>query len=141
MPHRSGEAMIRFLIRAAIFLGTAAIGLLVAAAILPDFRFSASGALLAIAIFALAQSLLSPFILKQARRSAPALLGGIGLVSTFLALLITSFFPGGISVTGNIVVTWILATLIVWIVTALGTWLLPLILIKDRAGRRRAADA
>jgi len=133
--------MIRFLIRAAIFLGTAAVGILLAAAILPDFRVSPSGALLAIAIFAIAQSLLAPFILKQARKSAPALLGGIGLVSTFLALLITSFFPGGISVTGNIIVTWVLATLIVWIVTALGAWLLPLILLKDRAAKRRAADA
>ncbi|OJX70967.1 MAG: hypothetical protein BGO95_11580 [Micrococcales bacterium 73-13] len=133
--------MIRFLIRAAIFLGTAAIGILVAAAILPDFQVSPSGALLAIAIFAIAQSLLAPFILKQARRSAPALLGGIGLVSTFVALLITSFFPGGISVTGNIIVTWILATLIVWIITALGAWLLPLIFLKDRAEKRRAADA
>ena len=133
--------MIRFLIRAAIFLGTAAIGILVAAAILPDFQVSPSGALLAIAIFAIAQSLLAPFILKQARRSAPALLGGIGLVSTFVALLITSFFPGGISVTGNIIVTWILATLIVWIITALGAGLLPLIFLKDRAEKRRAADA
>jgi len=133
--------MIRFLIRAAIFLGTAAVGLLVAAAILPDFRFQPLGALIAIGIFALAQSLLAPFILKQARRSAPALLGGIGLVSTFLALLITSFFPGGINVTGNIIVTWILATLIVWIITALGAWLLPLILLKDRADKRRAATA
>ena len=133
--------MIRFLIRAAIFLGTAAIGILVAAAILPDFQVSPSGALLAIAIFAIAQSLLAPFILKQARRSAPALLGGIGLVSTFVALLIASFFPGGISVTGNIIVTWILATLIVWIITALGAWLLPLIFLKDRAEKRRAADA
>lgn len=133
--------MIRFLIRATIFLGTAAIGILVAAAILPDFRVSPSGALLAIAIFAVAQSLFAPFILKQARRSAPALLGGIGLVSTFLALLVTSFFPGGIAVTGNIIVTWILATLIVWLVTALGTWLLPLILLKDRASKRRSADA
>jgi len=102
---------------------------------------SPSGPRLAIALLDSRPARRAELSLKRARRSAPALLGGIGLVSTFVALLITSFFPGGISVTGNIIVTWILATLIVWIITALGAWLLPLIFLKDRAEKRRAADA
>lgn len=122
--------MVRILIRAAVFLATAALGLLAAALILPDFRLSASGFVVAVAVFALAQSVLAPFILNLARKYAPALLGGIGLVATFVALLIASFFPGGLSITGAS--TWVLATLIVWIVTALGAWLLPLFLLKER---------
>lgn len=116
--------------RAAIFLATAALGLLAAALILPDFQLSLSGLLVAIIVFALAQSVLAPFIFKMARRYAPALVGGIGLVSTFVALLIASLVGGGLAITG--IGTWILGTLIVWIVTALGSWLLPLIALKKR---------
>ncbi len=123
--------MIRFMIRAAIFLATAALGLLAAALILPDFQLSLSGLLVAIIVFALAQSILAPFIFKVARRYAPALVGGIGLVSTFVALLIASLVGDGLAITG--IGTWILGTLIVWLVTALGAWLLPLIAFKKRA--------
>jgi len=126
--------MVRFLIRAAIFLVTAALGLLIAAWILPDFHIEWGGFLVAAAVFAIAQSLLSPFVFNLARKYASAILGGIGLVSTFLALLIASLFPGGIRVEGA--VTWVLATLIVWIVTALGGWVLPLLFLRKRANDR-----
>lgn len=128
--------MIRLLIRAAIFVGTAALGLLVAAAVIPGVGLSVSGFLVAVGVFALAQSILAPFIFNMARKYAPAVLGGIGLVSTFVALLIASWFPGGLTVSG--VATWISATVLVWIVTALGAWLLPLVLLKKRADRRVA---
>ncbi len=129
--------MVRLLIRAAIFLVTAALGLLVAMWLLPDVHLSASGFITAVLVFAIAQSVLSPFIFKMAHRYAPAVIGGIGLVSTFVALLIASLFPGGLTIDGA--VTWVLATLIVWIVTALGAWLLPLIFLKRRAEERRGA--
>ena len=131
--------MVRFLIRAAIYLVTAALGLLAASWILPDFHIEWGGFLVAVAVFAIAQSVLSPFIFNVARKYASAILGGIGLVSTFVALLIASLFPGGIRIDGA--VTWVLATLIVWIVTALGGWVLPLIFLKRRAGDRNAAAA
>lgn len=129
--------MVRFLIRAAIFLVTAALGLLVAAWILPEVVLSPSGFITAVIVFALAQSILAPFILNMARKYAPAMLGGIGLVSTFVALLIASLFPGGLTITG--VPAWVLATLIVWLVTALGGWVLPLLFLRDRAGKRSKA--
>jgi uncharacterized membrane protein YvlD (DUF360 family) len=129
--------MVRFLIRAAIFLVTAALGLLIAAWILPDFHIEWGGFLVAAAVFAIAQSVLSPFIFNLARKYASAILGGIGLVSTFLALLIASLFPGGIRIEGA--VTWVLATLVVWIVTALGGWVLPLLFLRKRANDRVSA--
>ncbi|MCI2956110.1 phage holin family protein [Agromyces atrinae] len=129
--------MVRFLIRAAIFLVTAALGLLVAAWILPEVVLSPSGFITAVIVFAIAQSILAPFILNMARKYAPALLGGIGLVSTFVALLIATFFPGGLTITG--IPAWVLATLIVWLVTALGGWVLPLLFLRDRAGKRSKA--
>ena len=128
--------MLRFLVRLAIYLGTAALALFIASLILPGFRLSVSGFLIAIGVFALAQSILTPFIVNMARKYAPAVLGGIGLVSTFVALLIASFFPGGITLTG--IDTWVLASLSVWLVTALGGWLLPLLLLRGRLADRSA---
>jgi uncharacterized membrane protein YvlD (DUF360 family) len=122
--------MLRFLIRLAIYLGTAALALFITSLILPGFRISASGFLIAIGVFALAQSILTPFIINMARKYAPAVLGGIGLVSTFVALLIASFFPGGLTITG--IDTWVLASLIVWLITALGGWLLPLLFLRGK---------
>jgi len=122
--------MLRFLIRLAIYLGTAALALFITSLILPGFRISASGFLIAIGVFALAQSILTPFIINMARKYAPAVLGGIGLVSTFVALLIASFFPGGLTISG--IDTWVLASLIVWLITALGGWLLPLLLLRGK---------
>lgn len=129
--------MLRLLIRMAIYLVTAALGILIASWLLPDFHVELGGFLVAVVVFAIAQSVLSPFIFNVARKYASAILGGIGLVSTFVALLIATLFPGGIRIEG--VVTWVLATLIVWIVTALGGWVLPLIFLKNRAEERRAA--
>lgn len=120
--------MIRLLVRVATFFVTAAIGLLIAAWLVADFSFQIGGFLLATAIFAIAQSVLTPFAMKMAHRYARGLLGGIGLVSTFLALLIASFVPGGIRITT--LTAWVIGTLVVWIVTALGTWLLPAVLLS-----------
>jgi uncharacterized membrane protein YvlD (DUF360 family) len=129
--------MVRFLIRAAIFLGTAALGLLIAWWLLPGFHIDWTGFLVAMLVFAIAQSLLSPLITKLATRHAPEVLGGVGLVSTFLALLLATVIANGLRIDG--LLTWVLATLIVWLVTAVGTWLLSLAFLKRRVGARRDA--
>ncbi|RVW10041.1 hypothetical protein EGT67_07360 [Prescottella agglutinans] len=121
--------MIRFLIRCAIFLGSAALGILAAVWLIPEVSVSATGFITAVILFAIAQSVLAPFITRLAERNAPAFLGGIGLVSTFVALLIASAF-GGLSISGWR--TWILATIVVWLVTALATVLLPLVVLRNR---------
>lgn len=126
--------MVRFLIRAAIFVVTAALGLLVASWVLPGFHLDWEGLLVAVLVFAVAQSILAPFIFNLARKYASALLGGIGLVSTLVALLVASLLPGGIRVDDAL--TWILAALVVWVVTALGGWLLPLIFLKKKVATR-----
>jgi superfamily IV 4 TMS phage holin len=130
--------MVRFLIRAAIFLGTAALGLLICWWLLPGFDINWAGFVVAMLIFAIAQSILSPLVSKLAALHAPAILGGVGLVSTFLALLLATVIANGLRIDG--LMTWVLATVIVWLVTALGTWLLPLVFLKRRVGERRDAD-
>jgi hypothetical protein len=120
--------MLRFLVRGVVFFATCAIGLLIASVLLEDFRVSTSGFITAVLVFGLAQSILSPFILNFARRYAPALLGGFGLVSTLVALILASTLTDGLTIRGA--TAWVLGTFTVWIVTALGTWLLPLFLFK-----------
>jgi MFS family permease len=122
--------VIVFLIRVAIFLASAAAGLLVASLLLPQMTVTALGFVTAVLIFTVAQAILSPFITKLAVRHAPAFLGGIGLVSTFVALLLSTLFVGGLTING--IQTWILATLVVWLVTAVATWVLPIIFLKKR---------
>jgi len=120
--------MIRFLIRAAIFLGSAALGLWVASLLLADFVLTWQGFVLTVVLFAGVQSILAPFIAKMTARNAPAFLGGVGLLSTFVSLLIASIISNGLAITGW--QTWILATLIVWLVTALATFLLPMLFLR-----------
>lgn len=132
--------MITFLIRAAIFVVSAALGLIAADLILPGFYLHWNdwwGFVLAVVIFAVLQSVLAPWLFKITRRHANALIGGIGLVSTFVALLIAVIVPrAGIGIDGP--VAWIIGTLIVWLVTALATWLLPPLFIKKRVADRRS---
>lgn len=119
--------MIRFLVRAVVFLVSAAVGLLVAAAVVDGVSVGASGLVAAVVVFAVLQSVLAPFFAKVAARNAPALLGGIGLVSTFVALLAATTITDSLSITGG-AVTWLAATVVVWLATALATLALPVLL-------------
>lgn len=124
--------MVRFLVRAAVFLGSATIGLLVASLVIPGVSVSVSGFVTTVVVFALAQSILAPFIAKMASRYASAFLGGIGLVSTLVALLLATVLTHGLSIRG--LGSWVWATVVVWLVTALATLLLPLLLVRRKAG-------
>jgi Mycobacterial 4 TMS phage holin, superfamily IV len=120
--------VIRFLIRTAVSVGAAAVGLIVAAALLDKMALDAVSFVVVVVIFAVVGGLLGPFVVKTAMRNAPAVMGGIGLVTTFVALLITDLISDGLTISG--LTTWILATLIVWLATMLASILLPVILVK-----------
>ncbi|POH67946.1 MULTISPECIES: phage holin family protein [Cryobacterium] len=126
--------MIRILLRALVFLLSAALGLWVASLVLPDLTVTPSGFVTAVVVFAVTQSVLSPFLAKVVARGAPAFLGGIGLLSTFVALWIASLFPGGLTIEGW--QTWILAALVVWLITAVATLLLPLVFLREAMDKR-----
>ncbi|KWX22307.1 membrane protein [Mycolicibacterium wolinskyi] len=123
--------MIRFLLRIAIFLGSSAIGLLVAAWLVPGVRVSALGFIAAVVIFTVAQGILSPFFLKMANRYASAFLGGIALVSTLAALILASVLTTGLSIRG--IGSWVAATVVVWLVTAVATLVLPMLVLKKKS--------
>lgn len=99
----------------------AAIALVVIHFALPGVTLHLAGFFIALGVFTLAHAVLGPFVLSIAQRYAAPLAGGVGLVATLLALWIASLFSGGIEIRG--VDSWLLAPLIVWVITALGGWL------------------
>lgn len=129
--------MVIFLIRLAIFLGSSALGLWVTSLVLDGFDLSVSGLLAAVVVFTVVQSVLAPFIASIAKRYASAFLGGVGLVSTFIALLVATAFTRGLEITGG-AGTWIAAVVLVWLVTAIATWLLPFVFLRRRLQEQQA---
>ena len=126
------------LVRTLIFLGSAAVGLLVAVAVIEGVNVTAQGFALVVIIYAVVQSIISPFLLKVAAKSATAFLGGVGLVATFLALLTATLVGNSLTISGG-ATTWIATTVVVWLVTAVATITLPFLLVK--AGVQSARNA
>lgn len=132
--------MITHLFRTLIYLVSAGLGLIVADLALEGFQIDWSkwwGFVICIVIFAILQTILGPLISKLADRYAPVLLGGIGIFSTLIALVVVVLLPiGGLRVVD--ISGWILGSVIVWLVTALGTILLPMIFLKKEARGTRS---
>jgi putative membrane protein len=127
--------MIRLLIRLVIMLLANAIGLIIAAAILPDMTISGAAFIIAVLIFTAIEVLAEPLLGNIAQRSVPALRGGVALIATFIGLVITAAVSSGLSITG--VSTWLLATLIVWLAALIAALILPIFMVKKAVNERR----
>ena len=121
--------MIRFLIRIGIALLGAAIGLIVGAVVLDDMTLDGAAFLLAIVIFVALTAVLEPLIEKIGDEHLSLVATFSSLITTFLALLITELVSDGLNISGTS--TWVFATLIVWACTALATWILLRMFIKN----------
>jgi Mycobacterial 4 TMS phage holin, superfamily IV len=120
--------VLRFLVGVLAWFVAAAVGLLVANLVLDGMQMDASSYFEAVILFAILQGVLSPLILRTARNRAPALLGAAGLVTSFVALLVTDLISSGLTITG--VSTWVFATAILWVACMVASYLLPLILLR-----------
>jgi uncharacterized membrane protein YvlD (DUF360 family) len=130
--------MIRFLIRTAIYFLSAFIGIIAADLLLADFSVSGWTSYVWVAIiFAVVQAILSPLIGNTVSKNASAFSGGVGIVSSLVALAITNVASSSLSVTGGIS-TWILAALIVWVFGAIAAFILPFFLVKKAVNERRS---
>lgn len=131
--------MIRLLIATGIQLLANAVGLLVAAAVLDDVEVSGTAFLVAVVVFTLVYAIAQPFFTQMALSRVPALRGGVALVATLAGLVVTAALSDGLSISG--LTTWLLATVIVWLISLVGVLLLPLVLVKrslqDRSRERR----
>ncbi len=121
--------MLRFLASTALHLLGNAIGLLLASLILDGFHINAFGFAVSVVVFTLVEVLLGPFVLKMAITYAPALRGGIALVTTFVGLLVTDLATTGLNIEGAS--TWVLAPLIVWLSVLVAAIVLPMVLFKN----------
>ncbi len=124
--------MVRFLWTTLIYLLSSAVGLLVANWILDDMTVTAAAFVWVVVIFTVVQAIITPFLFKAVRRNASALVGAVGLLSTFVSLLVAYWLSDGLKISGSI--TWLWATLIIWLVTMLATLLLPLFIAKEALG-------
>lgn len=130
--------MITLLFRSLLYLVSAGIGLIVADLLLDGFRIQWDrwwGFVVCILIFAILQSILAPWVGKIADRYAPVLMGGIGIFSTLIALIVVVLLPiGGLRIVDA--TGWLLGAVIVWLVTAVGSALLPAIFLTRRPRER-----
>ena len=129
--------MIRFIVRTAIVLLGNAVGLIVASLVLDDFSIDVTGFIVSLIIFTVAVALLTPFLASTMRRnqSSSSAMGGVALISTFVALLITDIFTDGVSISG--IGTWIGATVVVWVGSLLAVFILPYLGLKKYLDERR----
>jgi hypothetical protein len=122
----------QILLRAVVLLASWAIGLLVAARIVPGVSLSVPGFIVAVVVFAVTQAILSLSILKFPHRYVPLLLGGTGLALTVVALILASIVTHGLIIDG--MASWLATTVVVWLVTTIGAITLPELLIRDGTG-------
>jgi hypothetical protein len=129
--------VIRLLVRTAIVLLGNAVGLIVASLVFDDFEIDVTGFIVSLIIFTLAVALLTPFLesLFRRNRSSSAALGGVALISTFVALVVTDLVSDGVSISG--VGTWIGATVVVWLASLLAIFILPFLGLKKYLDERR----
>jgi hypothetical protein len=123
--------MRQILLRAVVLLGSWAIGLLVAAWVVPRVSLSASGFIVAVVVFSVAQAVLSLLILKLPHGYASLLLGGTGLALTVVALSLASELTHGLTIGGF--ASWVATTLVVWLVTTVGAISLPDLFVREDA--------
>ncbi|MFJ2542099.1 hypothetical protein [Microbacterium sp. NPDC087589] len=132
--------MITLLFRALMYLVSAGLGLIVADLVLEGFQIEWDkwwGFVVCIVIFAILQSVLAPWVSRMADRYAPVLMGGIGIFSTLISLVIVVLLPiGGLRIVD--LTGWLLGSVIVWLITALGSVLLPLIFLRKKVDKVRS---
>lgn len=129
--------MVRIVTQFAVNLLTSLIAFIIAKFLIPGFHLEWSGLVIAVLVFTIAQTVLGPFVFNMARQHASAILGGIGIVSTLLSLIIASLFPNGLTIDGF--GTWFTSAIVVWLITALGGWIL-LGLLAKRAKNKDEAE-
>lgn len=130
--------MIRLVVRTVIVLAGNAVGLIVASLVLDGFSIDVTGFIVSLVIFTIAVALMTPFLASTMRRnqSTSAALGGVALISTFVALLITDLLSDGLSISG--IGTWIAGTVIVWLGSLVAVFVLPYLGLKKYLQESRA---
>ncbi len=115
--------MPRFLLGWLLGLGGNAIGLLLAWLLLgSDFSINGPiGFVVSLVVFAILSAFFTWLVFKGLDKKAASVVPLTGLISTFLALLVTVLLTDGLSISGW---GWLWGTVIVWILSMV-IWVLP----------------
>jgi hypothetical protein len=126
------ETMRHIVLRAVLLLGAWAIGLLLAATVVPGVSLSLSGFIVAVVVFSAGQVVVSLLCWRLPHGYASLLLGGTGLALTVFALILATAETHGFTIRG--MASWVATTLVVWLVTTIGAVSLPELLGPEQAG-------
>jgi uncharacterized membrane protein YvlD (DUF360 family) len=118
------------LFRIGLRLASSAVALLIAALVLSRMSITVTGFIIVVVIFTAISALLEPLIRRGAQRYASAWSILVGLTATWLALLITDLLSDSLQIEGAL--TWILAALIVWVVSAAADLVFDGVLLRRR---------
>ncbi|MBO9413160.1 MULTISPECIES: hypothetical protein [Ruegeria] len=106
-----------------------AIGLLLAAILLPEFAIRPISFIVVVIVFTLIQWIAEPLILKLGAKRAPAIKGGIALIVTFVGLLLTDLITNGLTVGG--ISNLLASTLLVWLGALIASIVLPIYVFTE----------
>jgi putative membrane protein len=112
-----------------------AVGLAVAAVVLDGMKIDATAFIEAVVIFTVAFALMTPFMANQLRKRQSSALGGVALIATLIALIITDLISDGLTIDG--IGTWVAATVIVWVASLLAAFILPYLGLKKYMEERK----
>lgn len=131
--------MMRLVASAVIAVIANTIGLIVAAVVLEDMGLGIVGLSIAVLIFTGCAVLIEPLMRQIALKNAPAILGSSALLAVLISLIVTTIVSDSLTIRG--LVTWVMATVIVWAVALAGRFLLPMVIFKkvfaEAKARRR----
>jgi uncharacterized membrane protein YvlD (DUF360 family) len=102
----------RFVAGIVVGLVTNAVALLVASLLLDGFDIDALAFPIVVIVFSLVGAVVQPFLESFVQRNVQAVAGVVGLLVTFVTLLVTEVLSVGLDVSG--VSAWVLGTLILW---------------------------
>jgi len=127
--------MLRFIASVVLHLLANAVGVALAAWLLDGFSVTTAAFVWVVILFTVIEVVLDPLVLKISLQYAPALRGGVALVSTLVGLIITTLISDGLVIDG--LTAWIVGTLIVWLGGVLAALLLPLFIFKSVREQRK----
>jgi hypothetical protein len=131
--------MLRLLAAIVLHLLANAAGLAIAAIVLEGFSIGATTFIVVVAVFSAIEFVLAPLVTKMSLQYAPALRGGLALVTTLVGLLVTTLLTDGLRIEG--LSAWVVGTLIVWLGGVVAALVLPLFLFKKATSSRRGQPA
>ena len=120
--------MVRVIASTVLYVLGNAIGIVVASMLLEGFEIDVISILLVSVIFTVIVAIMTPFFVKLSIKHVPQMSGGVALVAIVVGLFVTGLLTDGLRIKG--LQTWVLAPLIIWLVSLVAGLVLPLILFR-----------